>query len=98
MRRTSPSEASARTCWQPDPGSACRTNNSRAGLLAGSLLYCGLSDVPDNADGNIMIQDSPEIRAVVTGVNRFGHLELATAEGGTLVCQLKELKFIEIES
>ena len=39
-----------------------------------------------------------EIRAVVTGVNRFGHLELATAEGGTLVCQLKELKFIEIES
>ena len=35
------------------------------------------------------------IRAVITGVNRFGHLELLTAEGNTLVCQLKELKYVD---
>ena len=32
-----------------------------------------------------------KIRAVITGVNRFGHLELVTTEGDKLVCQLKEL-------
>ena len=35
-----------------------------------------------------------KIRAVITGVNRFGHLELVTTEGDKLVCQLKELKVI----
>lgn len=35
-----------------------------------------------------------EIRAVIIGVNRFGHLELVTTEGDKLVCQLKELKYI----
>ena len=34
------------------------------------------------------------IRAVITGVNRFGHLELVTTEGDKLVCQLKELKLL----
>ena len=36
-----------------------------------------------------------KIRAVITGVNRFGHLDLVTATGDRLVCQLKELKYVE---
>ena len=35
-----------------------------------------------------------KIRAVITGVNRFGHLELVSTEGDKLVCQLKELKLL----
>lgn len=33
------------------------------------------------------------IRATIRGVNRFGHLELVTHEGESIVCQLKELVF-----
>lgn len=36
-----------------------------------------------------------KIRAVITGVNRFGHLVLSTTEGDTIVCQLKEIQFTE---
>lgn len=34
------------------------------------------------------------IRATITGVNRFGHLELRQADGAPLVCQLKEIAFV----
>ena len=36
-----------------------------------------------------------KIKALIIGVNRFGHLELLTTDGDTLVCQLKELKYVD---
>ena len=35
-----------------------------------------------------------EITATIDGVNRFGHLQLTTAEGERLSCELKEIQFV----
>ena len=39
-----------------------------------------------------------EVKAAITGVNQYGHLELLTAGGDRLVCQMKELQFTEYHS
>ena len=35
-----------------------------------------------------------EIRAKITGVNKFGHLQLLTSDGENVSCDIKEVKFV----
>ena len=37
-----------------------------------------------------------EIRATLTGVNRYGHLQLVTEAGERLSCQMKEIQFLDL--
>ncbi len=38
--------------------------------------------------------DDNEIRATITGVDRFGHLQLLTDSGDTVSCDIKEVRFL----
>ena len=40
------------------------------------------------------IYQNQTIRATITGINRFGHLQLNTADGEHINCALKEIKFV----
>ncbi len=65
--------------------------------------YTQLRDNPNSLDAEYLSQlmqlgvkakyiyHEKEITATILGVNRFGHLQLITAEGETLSCQLKEI-------
>jgi hypothetical protein len=44
-------------------------------------------------EAEYIYNDSP-IRATITGIDRYGHLQLTTANGLQLSCGMKEIKFI----
>lgn len=74
-------------------------------LQAIALRYAQLTTAPDILDREYLAQllylgqehlfyyhDRP-ILATIQGVNTFGHLQLTTADGEALTCQLKEIAF-----
>ena len=40
------------------------------------------------------IHDGQPLRATITGIDRYGHLQLTTATGTSLSCAMKEIKFL----
>ena len=44
-------------------------------------------------EADYIYNDSP-IRATITGIDRYGHLQLITATGQQLTCGMKEIKFV----
>ena len=40
------------------------------------------------------IHDGQPLRATITGIDRYGHLQLTTASGTSLSCAMKEIKFL----
>ena len=40
------------------------------------------------------IHEGQPLRATITGIDRYGHLQLTTADGATLTCAMKEIRFV----
>ena len=40
------------------------------------------------------IHDGQPLRATITGIDRYGHLQLTAASGATLTCGMKEIRFV----
>jgi len=88
-------------------GKEITTETALKGILqAIEKRYCQLQDSPTSPDNNYLenllnlgeerqfLHLGQSINAKITGVNRFGHLELLSSSGKSITCQMKEIQWI----